>query len=146
MTREITAFTAAHVDPTARLYTAVFNGAPWNDWWTLATARKRLTDARDTPGFLGYACFEEALVGFVLGYCEQWFDGAHFYLKEICVDTDRQRAGIGTRLLQHLECALTMMGVSRVYLLTMRDGPAARFYAKNGYYSSPKMGLLVRRL
>ncbi len=36
--------------------------------------------------------------------------------------------------------------VGKVYLLTARDGPAQAFYAKCGFYVSPRMVLMGRRL
>lgn len=143
---EICLFTADHLEEATQLYVAIFNAPPWHDRWTMATAGQRLADILATPGTVGYALFEDELVGFVLGHREPWFDGTHFYLKEMCVKVSRQRSGLGTRLLRQLERELALEGVSRVYLLTMRDGPAAAFYAKNGYYTSPKMALMARRL
>lgn len=146
MSHEIRPFTTDHLEEATRLYVAVFNAPPWRDRWTTVTAGRRLADILARPGALGYALFEDGLVGFALGHRESWFDGTHFYLNEMCVGVDRQRTGRGTRLLRHLERELAAMGVSRVYLLTMRDGPAAAFYAKNGYYTSPKTALMARGL
>jgi hypothetical protein len=33
------------------------------------------------------------LVGFALAQREQWFEGEHCYLREMCVSTDQQRTG-----------------------------------------------------
>lgn len=139
-------FAAEHLDAAADLYIAVFNAAPWHDRWTMATARARLADTLATPGARGFALLDGALLGFVLGFAEPWFDGTHFYIKEMCVRAGRQRTGLGTRLLQHLERALREQQVDRVYLLTAREGPAQAFYAKQGYYTSPKMCLMAHRL
>ncbi len=146
MAEEIKVFTAEQLDEASHLYVSVFNAEPWNDLWTFETARKRLSDILQTPGFIGFVCLEHELLGFAVGYCEQWFDNTHFYLKEMCVRTGMQRKGIGTRLIDHLERALAEMNVDRVYLLTMKDGQAEAFYAKNGYRTSPRMILMSHRL
>lgn len=146
MTVSIVPFTAAHLDAAARLYVAVFNAAPWHDRWTTATAHRRLAETLATPNALGFALLDDDLVGFVLGHAEPWFDGDHFYLKEMCIRADRQRGGLGSRLLRHLEGALREQGVGRIYLLTAREGPAAAFYEGQGYYTSRKMALMAHRL
>ncbi len=47
---------------------------------------------------------------------------------------------------QTFPAAASAGGLNRVYLLTARDGPAAAFYARNGYDTSPRMALLTHRL
>ena len=146
MAPTVVPFAEGHLDAAADVYVAVFNAAPWHDRWTAATARERLADILATPGALGFALLDREFLGFVLGFTEPWYDGAHFYLKEMCVQTGRQRMGLGSRPLQHLEQALREQGIQRVYLLTAREGPAQAFYAKHGYYTSPKMCLMAHRL
>ena len=146
MTPSVVRFTPAHLDDAARLYVSVFNAAPWHDRWTPATAHQRLADTLATPGALGFVLVEGDLLAFALGYSEPWYDGAHFYIKEMCVRGDRQRSGLGTRLLQHLEQALREQQVDRAYLLTLHGGPAEAFYARQGYYVSPRMRLMAHRL
>ena len=146
MAVSIVPFTPAHLDAAAQVYVTVFNAAPWHDRWTPPTARRRLAEMLATPHALGFVLLDGALVGFVLGYAESWFDGTHFDLKELCIRTDQQRRGLGTRLLRHLEGALREQGVARVELLTAREGPAAAFYATQGYAVSPRMQMMARRL
>ena len=50
----------------------------------------------------------------------------------MCVRNNKQRKGIGTRLLFQLEKKLKEMGVEHIYLMTMRGTPAAHFYTKKG--------------
>jgi aminoglycoside 6'-N-acetyltransferase I len=143
-----------HLDACVRLYISVFNGEPWNDCWTAESAHARLADTFSTPGFLGVAAVDDDggdLLGMILGHSEQWFDGRQFYLKEMClkemcVRAELQRTGVGSALLRHLENALRTMSVGRVYLLTLKESAAEAFYAKNGYDTSSKMGLMAHRL
>lgn len=143
---KITVFTSDHLDAAARLYLSVFNAPPWNDQWTLETAHRRLADTLNTPEALGLIALEGELMGFCIGYSEQWFDGKYFHLKELCVRTDRQRTGIGTHLLHHLEQMLHEMQIARLYLLTMRGSPAEEFYAKRGYSTNTNMILMSHDL
>ena len=85
-------------------------------------------------------------MGLVAGYCERDASGHVFYLKEMCVCADRQRQGIGARLLAALEEQLQKGGVRQIYLLTHRDGPAEAFYAANGFRTSERMALMTRRV
>ena len=117
-------FTSTHLATAAR-YVVVFNAAPWHDHWTPATARRRLADTLATPGALGFVLRVDHLLGFVLGSGEPWFDGTHCSLKALCIRVDRQRCGLGTLLLRHLDQARQERHVDRVYLLTagMADPP-----------------------
>ena len=144
---EIAILNKSHLPSCADLYVSVFNSSPWHDAWTEEQASRRLEETLTTPGALGLAAFQRGrLVGFLLGYRETWFTGTHYYLKEMCVGTEVQRTGIGGRLIENLSERLRRERVERLYLLTMRDGPAAAFYAKRGFYQSSKMGLYASRL
>jgi ribosomal protein S18 acetylase RimI-like enzyme len=130
----------------ARLYVDVFNAPPWHDAWTVETAFKRLEETLATPGALGLVAGSGEPDGVLVGYMEQWFDGRHFYIKELFVQPDRQRSGVGSALMNRLEEILAGEGADRIYLLTEGESIAARFYARRGYYRSPKMTLMARRL
>jgi aminoglycoside 6'-N-acetyltransferase I len=143
----LTRFSAEHLEPCARLYLTVFNEAPWFDHWTLQTADARIGDLFASPGFCGWVALQDGNpAGFAAGRVEQWFDARHFYLAEMCVRTDLQRAGIGGRLLRMMETDLAAAGVSRVYLQTMKGGPGEQFYRKHGYYGSLRMTMMAKRL
>jgi GNAT superfamily N-acetyltransferase len=135
-----------HLSAAARLYVDVFNAEPWNDAWTVDTAQKRLSDMLATPGAFGLVVRPHDPVAVLIGYSEQWYDGTHFYLKEMYVASRHQGTGIGTRLIRRLEHVLRQQGVDRVYLLTERSGPAADFYARLGFYRSEKMAMMAHRL
>lgn len=145
MSEEIQTFTTDHLDKCANLYVKVFNGEPWNEQWTIETARLRLFEILNTPGFIGFVLQQDELLGFVAGYCEQVQKGKGFYLKEICTRSDRQRQGIGTKLLNQLMNSLTAMEVTAIYLVTMKDGQAEAFYSKNGYQRSERLIVMSKR-
>lgn len=127
------------------LYCRVFAGPPWLEIWDETAARARLEQVLKTPGALGLGIWEGAeLQGFALGYVEPWRDGAHYYLKEICVSTERQRQGLGRRLMEALTASLLTQEVSKIYLLTARGEDAEAFYERLGYYTSPRMILMGR--
>lgn len=129
----LVALTDRRLDDCARLFATVFSAPPWDEGWTLAAARARLAEILKTPGAAGLAWVEEKPVGLVAGYCERDAGGHMFYLKEMCVRPDRQRQGIGARLLAAWEERLRKSGVRQIYLMTRRGGPAEAFYAANGF-------------
>jgi len=88
---------------------------------------------------------QDELLGFVAGYCEQMQKGKGFYLKEICTRSDRQRQGIGTKLLNQLMNTLTAIDVTAIYLITTRDGQAEAFYTKSGYQRSQRLIVMSKR-
>ncbi|MEK8127678.1 GNAT family N-acetyltransferase [Paenibacillus filicis] len=147
MTQEIRAITEDVLNACTDLYIEVFNQEPWNDSWTEDTALKRLRHISLTPGFVGFSLYEKGeLAGFVAGYREQWFDSEHFDLVEFCIRTGRQGNGYGSALLHHLEQHLSHIGVSRIYLLTMRAGQAEAFYKKNNYDVNGHMVMMGKKL
>lgn len=100
-----------------------------------------------TPGFLGVVIGRgEGIQGFAMGVAEPWHEGYHFYLKEMCVETGRQRQGLGSRLLEYLTDELSRQEVERIYLLTARGDMSEAFYQKVGFHTSPKMILMARKL
>jgi ribosomal protein S18 acetylase RimI-like enzyme len=124
----------------AEVFVEVFNGPPWNEDWSVSSALPRLTEIAGTPGFEGLKVLSgDRMTGFLMGYIESFDAGGDFYLKEMCVLPDMQRRGIGTALLDQLKARLIEKGAEKLYLLTARDGPAAQFYEKNGFYTSDKM-------
>lgn len=131
----------------ADLFVDAFNGPPWNDEWTAESARERVSDIMDAPGATGHVAFADgSACGFLLGRIERWYSGDLYYLQEMGVDPERRRAGIGTALLTRLTVALRERDVRRVYLLTMRDSPAASFYRANGFRVDRETQLRYRPL
>jgi len=129
------------------LFVRSFNDPPWRDRWTLESAHRFLQPMHNAAGFLGLAVTDaETILGFAVGSVEEWYDGKHYYLREICVAPDRRREGIGTRLMEALHRDLGTMGVTHVYLLTARDTPAEEFYRQCGYALHRRMIMLTRRL
>ena len=142
MSISIESFPITKLDEGARLYRTVFNEPPWNDDWTIETARTRLAQIIETPGYRGYsATLDEKLVGLVIGNHEQWYTGNHFHLKEMCVSPSQQRRGTGTMLMEHLIEELQSENVEQVYLLTMQESPARAFYEDNGFALDEQMGM-----
>ena len=136
---------SSHLRECASLFVSVFSNPPWNEAWKQETAFKRLTDCYNTPGSYGiFATAEDEISGFAIGHIETWYEDKHFYLKEMCVQSTHQRSGIGTKIIDLLHQDLASKGVSMIYLLTMRDSPAAAFYEKRGFSNNPEMTVMLK--
>ncbi len=136
-----------HLPHCADLFAAVFNEAPWHEQWDRGIVLMRLTDIYNTPGAYGVVALDVAeIIGFALGYVEQWNQQKHFYLKEMCVYAPQQRSGIGTAMMDVLERQLAQRGVRKIYLLTARESGAEAFYRTCGFYVSPKMIMMGKHL
>ena len=143
----ISSLDQANLPACVSLFINVFNQPPWNEHWHIDGVQKRLEDCYHTPGFYGLVARNTTdVLGFVAGYVEQWDTSKHYFLKEMCVARAYQRHGDGTTLMQTLDTQLHINGVERIYLLTARDGTAQAFYQTCGFYVSPKMILMAKRL
>ena len=133
MAERIEAFKADHLEECAHLFMTAFNAEPWNDKYTLDTAKKQLAWHLRVPGCVGLVSVREEVVAFALGYREPTDVGDVFNLSIFCVRPDAQRTGVGSKLLWHLEERLCDTGIKTVYLGTRKGTPAEQFYEKHGY-------------
>ncbi|MCO7124463.1 hypothetical protein NIE88_01545 [Sporolactobacillus shoreicorticis] len=84
----------SHLDDMARLYVDAFNAPPWNDQWTVETARKRLHQMIQCEDSFGLVAYKKRS-GLTLGAEEQFYDRAMFTIKEFCVDRELRHTGLG---------------------------------------------------
>jgi aminoglycoside 6'-N-acetyltransferase I len=140
-------FQESDLDACVDLYIATFAQPPWSETWAPPLVHARLQQIVRTPGFWGAVILaDDHVIGFALGIAEPWHEGDHFYLKEMCIATPQQRQGLGTQLLEYMTQELAAAGTKRLYLLTARGEMSEAFYAKAGFYTSPKMILMAKRL
>lgn len=133
MAERIEEFEADHLDDCARLFMTAFNAEPWNDSYTLDTAKRQLAWHLEVPGCVGLVTVNDGIVAFAIGYQEPTDVGDVYHLSIFCVRPDVQRTGVGTRLLHTLEDRLRETEVKTVYLGTNKGTPAESFYRKHGY-------------
>ncbi len=129
------------------LFIEAFKTPPWNEQWEIAAAIDRLTRAYETPGGYSVVAIEDgAILGFLIGVVERWYEGYHYQVKELCVGVAYQRRGVGKHLIDALQSALASQGVTRIYLLTMRHSAAETFYAQSGFMPSSELVVLSKAL
>lgn len=118
----------------AKVYQEVFNHSLWKESWSYEEAVNRLEYIYKTDGFIGLvAIYENSVLGFVLGNIEPYTKGNAFYLREMCVKTQKQNEGIGNKLIINLHNELKKTKVIISYLITQQNSSASNFYKKNGY-------------
>lgn len=137
----------ADVRAYAELFVSVFNAPPWNDRWTILTAKLRLGELISTGTFVGKAAYEDGqLLGIILGQKEHFYDGVHFQIQEFCVRTENQHNGCGTRLLSALKDELNAIGVVNIYLITQRGESTEGYYRRRGFDTSYNMIVMSEKL
>lgn len=129
------------------LFIHVFNDEPWNDDWSNEKARLYLSDIAGTPGFIGIvATHNEELDGLLFGVRKRWWRGDEFYIHEMCVRSDRQRSGIGTRIFEYLDNYLHDNGIGTITLLTDRGTAAEQFYKKNQFKEINRIVFMAKKI
>ena len=120
-----------------RVFLTAFRGEPWREPWTQQTAGKRLARFMDTGSFFGLELEEDgAVIAFVLGQYEQYYDGLRFCIQEFCCG--KRSCGYGTELLRELETCLKAQGVVRICLMTIHGETTERYYQRRGYMTDPE--------
>ena len=117
------------------LFAGVFTGEPWNDDWSDGEQLDLyLEDLVGQQNSLTYGLYEDGqMVGLSMGRMKHWYTGTEYYIDELCIRTDRQGTGLGTRFLQEIEYAIREAGMVQIFLQTSADVPAYQFYRKNGF-------------
>lgn len=133
------------LDELTELFVDTFNAPPWNDMWSLETARTRLSDIMRMPNFCGAAEYREGkLAGLIMGHGEMSYDGIHFQILEFCVANDMKGQGIGSQMLSDFIDYLDRKEVTSIYLLTMRGEAIEDFYAAQGFDTVNDMCVMSR--
>lgn len=124
-----------------------FAAPPWNESWSESDALRMIDEWLTSPYFFGLIALADAnAVAFAFGRIESWQSSRLFYLKELCVIPEMQSAGIGTALSHEVEQHIKSRGVSLIYLHSMKDSPASKFYEKQQYHASNRMLMFSRKI
>lgn len=118
------------------LFLSVFTIEPWNDDWS---DQKQLDlylhDLIGQSNSLTYGLFEkDKLIGVSMGRIKHWFSGTEYCIDELCIETKKQRKGVGSFFLKEIENGIKDLGLVDIFLQTERTVPAYDFYKKNGFY------------
>lgn len=121
------------IDRVLPLYIDYYNGHD-GSCWTNKTAYKRIHQvwSREDSHCLILE-HNEVIVGFVMGYFEQYDDLIAYDLIEIVIADAYQNKGLGTDFMLELERQVKNMGASMVQLQAVNDEKHNRFYGKLQY-------------
>lgn len=136
-----------HLEELAELYVETFNSEPWNDEWTIETAKKRLQQMINTEDSYGLCLYQNGLIcGAILGNMEQFYNGMMFNIKEFWIKNGMRGNGIGTQLIREFENRLKDRNVNEIILFTSKGDFTEHFYHKQDMKSIPDMVFMVKQL
>ena len=133
-------FSKDNLNLCAEMFFDVFTSPPWEyTWLSRENINRYFEDMLITPGFIGFLYYEgHTCLGVCLGGINDYFIAPQFEINEIFINRNRQKEGIGSKMLAEIETCLSDAGVHCVTLLTQKDMNAYQFYLKNGYSVSKK--------
>jgi len=139
--------TLQYLEELATLYVETFNAEPWNDEWTIDTAKKRLQQIINTEDSYGLCiCQNNLMCGAILGNMEQYYNGIMFNIKEFWIKNGMRGNGIGTRLFQEFENRLKGKSVNEIILFTSKGDFTEHFYHKQNMKSNSDMVFMTKQL
>lgn len=116
-------------------FTSIFTKEPWNDDWSDENQLQAyIADLIGNRSALTLGLFaDESLVGLSMGRVKHWYSGTEYCIDELCIKTEEQGKGLGTRFLKEIESFIKTKGAKYIFLQTERTVPAYEFYRKNGF-------------
>lgn len=102
--------------------------------WTESTTCKRIHQVWSREDSLCLVLEEGGnVLGFAMGYFEQYDDLKAYDLVEIVIAHDHQNQGIGTRFMLELERRVKELGGAMIQLQAVNDEMHTEFYGKLSY-------------
>ena len=120
--------------PCAILYQKVYKEAPWNEEYSIDEVTdylNRFTNSKTKRAYM--MLLEDEVIGITLGLLVPCIGSDYFRLEDICLDTEYQNRGLGSRFIQLLSERLLDEKCDSILLGTQKGYPAHRFYLKNDF-------------
>lgn len=138
--------TQADIPLVIPLYISYYNNRE-DGAWTEETVYKRIHQvwSREDAYCLLLEDGDDVL-GFAMGYFEQYDDCMAYDLIEIVVAAERQRQGLGTAFMRELEAHVKEKGAMLMQLEAVNDAFHAHFYGKLGYRDAQNLVLKTKML
>ena len=125
--------TEADINRVIPLYMDYYNTCE-DGSWTRETTYKRIHQVWSREDSMCLIAQErEQIVGFAMGYYEQYDDLKAYDLVEIVIDRHKQRRGLGTAFMRELENWVRRDGGASIQLQAVNDAMHERFYGNLGY-------------
>jgi GNAT superfamily N-acetyltransferase len=131
---DIRTLTKDDIADCARLLIKSYNQPPWRYNWTSEKAEPYLLEYFDSKQFVGFMLFDKGeMAGAVFAHTKTWWTTDQLYIDEIFISGDKQRAGYGKALLEHISRWSREHGFPTVFLMTNKFMPSFKFYNKNDF-------------
>ncbi|MBE6783580.1 MAG: GNAT family N-acetyltransferase [Ruminococcaceae bacterium] len=128
------------------LYIEYYNNNEDGDW-TQETTYKRIHQVwSHEDSYCLILENNEIILGFAMGYFEQYDDCFAYDLVEIVVSTKLQNQGIGTQFMNELEKRVEEKGAMLIQLQAVNDDYHNHFYGKLGYKDAKNLILKTKIL
>ncbi len=134
------------IESAASLYIEYFNSKE-DGQWTQATASKRIHQVLTREDSFCLVMEDDCrILGFAMGYFEQFDDGFVYNLVEIVLETPSQRKGLGTAFMRELEAQVKRKGAIVMILNGVNDDFHEHFYTKLGFRTASNLVIKTKVL
>ena len=124
-----------------------YNGAPWENHWSLDTAETYLKEFTSNPRFVGFVVYEnDCMIGAAFCHEKTWWSNDELFVDEFYFSPQYQRKGFGSALEQHLENYVREKKLGGLTLLTNRFMPAMNFYKKNSFVHAEHVVFMYKQV
>ena len=139
-------FTLEDLPRTAKLYVDYYNTYEDGEG-TIETTTKRIHQVMTREDAFGLLLEDEGrMLGFAMGYFEQYDDCQAYDLIEIVVAGERQNQGLGTAFMRELERRVREKGAMLIQLQSVNDAKHEHFYDKLGFKDAKNLVLKTKML
>ena len=139
-------FTLEDLPRTAKLYVDYYNAYEYGEG-TIETTTKRIHQVMTREDAFGLLLEDKGrLLGFAMGYFEQYDDCQAYDLIEIVVAGERQNQGLGTAFMRELERRVREKGAMLIQLQSVNDAKHEHFYDKLGFKDAKNLVLKTKML
>ena len=139
-------FTLEDLPRTAKLYVDYYNAYEDGEG-TIETTTKRIHQVMTREDAFGLLLEDKGrLLGFAMGYFEQYDDCQAYDLIEIVVAGERQNQGLGTAFMRELERRVREKGAMLIQLQSVNDAKHEHFYDKLGFKDAKNLVLKTTML
>ena len=139
-------FTMEDLPRTAKLYVDYYNAYEDGEG-TIETTTKRIHQVMTREDAFGLLLEDKGrLLGFAMGYFEQYDDCQAYDLIEIVVAGERQNQGLGTAFMRELERRVREKGAMLIQLQSVNDAKHEHFYDKLGFKDAKNLVLKTKML
>ena len=139
-------FTLEDVPRTAKLYVDYYNAYEDGEG-TIETTTKRIHQVMTREDAFGLLLEDKGrLLGFAMGYFEQYEDCQAYDMIEIVVAGERQNQGLGTAFMRELERRVREKGAMLIQLQSVNDAKHEHFYDKLGFKDAKNLVLKTKML